>query len=118
MSRGGYDGDAARRRRPSRIGDLLPEAARELGLEAELRLARATATWDALVAERVPPAAGMCRLVRLEPGRLVVEADEPIVASELRLRALELLAAFASAPGGMPATELRIVSVGGRAERR
>ena len=73
------------------------------GLERELRLARATATWDALVAERVPPAVGACRLVALEPGRLVVEADEPIVASELRLRALELLAAFASAPGGAPA---------------
>ena len=98
-----------RRRRPSRIGDLLPDAARELGLEAELRLARATATWEALVAERVPPAVGACRLVRLEPGRLVVEADEPIVASELRLRALELLAAFAGAPGGAAATELRIL---------
>jgi predicted nucleic acid-binding Zn ribbon protein len=106
--------DPGRRRRPRRIGDLLPEAARELGLERELRLARATATWDALVAERVPPAAGSCRLLALEPGRLVVEADEPIVASELRLRALELLGAFAAAPGGMAADELRIVVAGAR----
>ena len=105
--------DPQRRRRPDRIGDLLPEAARQLGLEAELRLARATATWDALIAERVPPAVGACRLVRLEPGRITVEADEPIVASELRLRASELLAAFAGAPGGGPARELRIVSPGG-----
>ena len=106
--------DPRRRRRPRRIGELLPEAARELGLERELRLARATTTWDALVAERVPPAVGSCRLVAVEDARLVVEADEPIVASELRLRAMELLAAFSAAPGGSLATELRIVVAGGR----
>jgi len=101
--------DAERRRRPDRIGDLLPEAARGLGLEDELRLARAITTWDAIVAERVPPAVGACRLVRLEPDALVVAADEPIVAAELRMRASELLAAFATAPGGMPARFLRLV---------
>ena len=50
----------------SRVGDLMPEAARALGLEDELRLARAIATFEALVAERVPAAAGACRVVRLE----------------------------------------------------
>ena len=108
------DDDPRRRRRPQRIGDLLPVAARELGLERELQLARASATWDALIAERVPPAVGACRLVALEPGRLVVQADEPIVASELRLRALELLTAFAGAPGGTRAAELRITIAGRR----
>jgi predicted nucleic acid-binding Zn ribbon protein len=103
------DPDAAvRRRRPSRVGDLLPEAARQLGLEDELRLARATATWDAIVAERVPPAVGACRLERLEPDALVVVVDESIVAAELRMRALELLGAFAAAPGGWKARELRL----------
>jgi predicted nucleic acid-binding Zn ribbon protein len=97
-----------RRRRPDRIGDLLPEAARRLGLEKELRLARAIATWDALVAERVPPAAGACRLVRLEPDTLVVAVEEPIVAAELRMRALELIEAFAAAPGGARVRYLRI----------
>jgi predicted nucleic acid-binding Zn ribbon protein len=99
----------ARRRRPDRLGDLLPEAARQLGLERELRLARAIATWDALIAERVPPAVGACRLVRLEPDAIVVAADEPIVAAELRMRAIELLAAFTSAPGGAPVRQLRLV---------
>ncbi len=111
------DGDArARRRRPDRIGDLLPATARRFGLEDELRLARAIATWDALVAERVPPAVGACRLVALEPDTVVVEADEPIVAAELRMRAMELLAAFASAPGGTAARFLRLTggSSGGR----
>jgi predicted nucleic acid-binding Zn ribbon protein len=97
-----------RRRHPDRVGDLLPETARRLGLEAELRLARAIVTWEAIVAERVPPAAGACRLVRLEPDAIVVAVDEPIVAAELRMRALELLAAFAAAPGGARARYLRL----------
>ena len=80
------------------------------GLEDELRLARAITTWDALVAERVPPAAGACRLVRLEPDAIVVDAEEPIVAAELRMRASELLDAFAAAPGGRRARFLRLVS--------
>ncbi len=106
-----------RRRRPDRLGDLLPEAARQLGLEDELRLARAMAAWDALVAERVPPAAGACRLVRLDPDALVVAADEPIVAAELRMRALELLEGFAEAPGGARVRFLRLVGDGGRDPR-
>ena len=90
----------ARRRPMRRIGDLIPDAARALGLEDELRLARAIATFEALVAERVPAAAGACRVVRLEGFAIDVEADAPIVAQELRLRSSELLAAFAAAPGG------------------
>ncbi len=91
-----------------RIGDLLPEAARGLGLEAELRLARATSTWDALVAEHAPAATGSCRLIGIEAEALLVEADQPIVAQELRLRSTELLAAFRAAPGGFPAHGLRV----------
>jgi hypothetical protein len=91
-----------------RIGDLLPAAARELGLEAELRLARAGSTWDALVAERVPAATGACRLVAIEDDALLVEADQPIVGQELRLRSGELLGAFRTAPGGFSATGLRV----------
>ena len=92
-----------------RIGDLLPDAARGLGLEDELRLSRAMATFEQLVAERVPAAAGACRVIRIEAFNLVVEADAPIVAQELRLRAPELLAAFAATPAGSGARELRIV---------
>jgi hypothetical protein len=91
-----------------RIGDLLPAAARELGLEDALRLGRATSTWDALVAERVPAATGACRLIGFEDGALLVEADHPIVGQELRLRTTELLAAFRTAPGGFPASGLRV----------
>ncbi len=97
------------RRRPmTRIGDLLPDAARGLGLEDELRLSRAMATFEAIVAERVPAAAGGCRVLRLDGFDLVVEADAPIVAQELRLRASELLTAFAASPAGTGARELRI----------
>ena len=97
------------RRRPmTRIGDLLPDAARGLGLEDELRLSRAIQTFEAIVAERVPAAAGACRVVRLEGFTLDVEADAPIVAQELRLRSGELLSAFAASPGGVGARELRV----------
>ncbi len=98
-----------RPRRPmERIGDLLPGAARRLGLDEELRLGRAMATWEAVVAELVPAAAGACRLVRVEQAVLVVEADHPIVAQELRLHAPDLLVAFGAAPGGRPAGQLRV----------
>ena len=91
-----------------RVGDLIGETARRLGLEDELRLARAVATWEAIVGERVPAAAGASRLIRVEGPGLVVEADEPIVAQELRLRTAELLGAFRAAPGGTEATGLRV----------
>jgi len=99
---------SGRRRPMSRIGELIPEAARRLGLEDELRSARAMTTFAAIVEERAPAASGSCRLVRLDGFSLLVEADEPIVAQELRLRSAELLAAFGAAPGGLRATELRV----------
>src|SRR5207247_9815383 len=109
----GRRGEGARsgRRRPMiRIGDLLPDAARGLGLEDELRLSRAMTTFEQLVAERVPVAAGACRVVRLDGPAIVVEADAPIVAQELRLRGPELLAALVASPaGGTGAREVRIV---------
>jgi predicted nucleic acid-binding Zn ribbon protein len=91
-----------------RIGDLLPETARRLGLEDELRLVRAAGIWAAIVAERVPAATGATRLQRVERGVLLVEADSPIVAQELRLRGPELLGAFRAAPGGLLADELAV----------
>ena len=97
------------RKRPMRrIGDLIPDAARALGLEEELRLARAIATFEAVVAERVPAAAGACRVLRLEGFAIDVEADAPIVAQEIRLRSGELLTAFAATPGGIGVRELRV----------
>jgi hypothetical protein len=102
--------DEPRRRRPmTRIGDLLPAAARDLGLEEELRRGRLAATFDAVVAERVPAAHGACRAVGLVGDVLQVEADAPIVAQELRLRATELVEAMRRAPGaGGPLTGLRV----------
>ena len=97
-----------RRRRMTRIGDLMPSAARALGLEDELRLSRAIGTFEALVAERVPAAAGACRVIGIEGFALDVEVDAPIVAQELRLRAPELLAAFAATPGGTGIREVRV----------
>jgi hypothetical protein len=93
-----------------RLGDLLPDAARGLGLEDELRLSRAMATFEQLVAERVPAAAGACRVIRIEGFAIIVEADAPIVAQELRLRGPELLEAFSGTPAGSGARELRVIA--------
>ena len=107
---------ARRRRRPmSRIGDLIPSAAARLGLADELRRARAVATFDAIVAERAPAAHGACRAVRVEAEVLMVEADAPIVAQELRLHARQLVEAFRNAPAGAPVTELRVTVRGHQA---
>jgi hypothetical protein len=92
----------------SRIGDLVPEAARRLGLADELRRARAAATFDAIVAERAPAAHGACRALRVDGSVLMVEADAPIVAQELRLHASALAQAFRTAPAGAAITELRV----------
>jgi hypothetical protein len=92
----------------SRIGDMIPSAAAHLGLADELRRARAVATFDAIVAELAPAAHGACRALRIDGTTLVVEADAPIVAQELRLRALALRDAFRVAPAGATIEELRV----------
>ena len=108
--------DLADERRPGgrvrspmqRIGELIPAAARHLGLEEELRTARARTTWDAIVGERVPAASGESRLVGIDGSDLLVEADTPIVGQELRMRSGDLLAAFRGSPGGFQAAALRV----------
>ena len=98
------------RRRPMRrVGDLLPDMASALGLEEQLRLSRAMASWERLVEELAPAAAGATQLLAIQPTALVVSASMPIVAQELRLRAGELLGAFERAPGGSHLLELRVV---------
>jgi hypothetical protein len=91
-----------------RIGDLIPDAAGRLGLADELRRARSVATFDAIVAELAPAAHGACRAVRVDGPALVVEADAPIVAQEIRLRSRSLLSAFARTPPGEGVTEIRV----------
>jgi predicted nucleic acid-binding Zn ribbon protein len=92
-----------------RLADLLPRTARQFGLEDQLEQARAAAAWLEIVAERVPAAAGSCRLVDLRQGVATVETDEPIVAQEVRLRSPELLAAL-RATTRAPVRQLRITT--------
>jgi hypothetical protein len=108
------DEERPRRRAPMRrIGELIPDAAERLGLGDELRRARAVGTFDRLVGELAPAAHGACRALRVEGTTLVVEADAPIVAQEIRINAGALVAAFRSAPAGAPVDALR-VTVRGR----
>lgn len=92
----------------SRIGDLMPQAAAHLGLEAELRKARFLSTFDAIVAELAPAAHGACRALRVDGETLVVEADAPIVGQELMLQGEQLAAAFRRAPGGAQVRQVRV----------
>jgi hypothetical protein len=91
-----------------RIGELIPSAASRLGLADELRRARAISTFDAIIAEHAPAAHGACRATRIDGPALLVEADAPIVAQELRIRSAALLEAFRSSPAGAAITEIRV----------
>jgi Dna[CI] antecedent DciA-like protein len=97
-------------RRPmKRIGDMLPDVAASLGIDAELKMARQMAAWERLVSERVPAATGQSRLLAIQPPVLVVSAADPRIGLELRLRQAELLSAFAQVPEGVRLLELRVV---------
>lgn len=106
------DGDPespARRRSMQRLSELLPGMARRYGLEEELDQARLAAAWQQIVAQRVPAAAGSCRLVGLEMGVATIETDEAITAQEIRLRSPELLAALRGATR-VPVQQLRLTT--------
>jgi len=92
----------------SRIGDLMPQAAAHLGLADELRRARMIATFDTIVAELAPAAHGACRAIRVDGDTLVVQADAPIVAQELLLRADSLATAFRNAPAGVDVDRVHV----------
>jgi len=101
--------DANRRRRPSRVGDMLPEIAAEIGIEGQLRFARQMAAWERLVEELLPAARGASQLLAVQPPTLVASAADNLVAQELRLRQAQLLEAFGRLPDGAHLIELRVV---------
>jgi hypothetical protein len=92
-----------------RVGDMLPKVAADIGIEDELRLARQMSAWQRLVEEHLPAARGTSNLIAVEPPALVVSATDGMVAQELRLRQVALLAAFARMPEGAHLLELRVV---------
>ena len=98
-----------RRRRPSRVGDMLPGIAAEIGIEDELRFARQMAAWERLVEELLPAARGASQLLAVQPPTLVASAADGFVAQELRLRQAQLLEAFGRLPEGDHLIELRVV---------
>ena len=110
MSRNARDPrETNRRRRPSRVGDMLPSIAAEIGIEDELRLARQMAAWERLVEELLPAARGASQLLSVQPPTLVASASDNVVAQELRLRQAQLLDAFARIPDGVHLIDLRVV---------
>ena len=103
------DDPSGKSRGMERLSDLLPAAARQLGLDDQLEQARAAAVWLEIVAERIPEAAEACRLIDLRGGIATIETDEPIVAQEIRLRSLELLAALRAA-ARLPLRQIRVTT--------
>ena len=100
---------SGRKRPVHRLSDLLPGLANRLGLDEELDAARAVSSWTRIVEEQVPAAAGASHLLEVRSPALIVSADDPATAQELRLRSSELLDAFASAPGGQRLRDLQVV---------
>jgi hypothetical protein len=89
-----------RKTKPEAVGRLLPEAARALGLEEELRRGQRTTAFRALLVELAPHLAADCSLISVEHGQMIVEASTPAAAQELHLRGREIATAFATWPGG------------------
>lgn len=89
-----------RKGRPEGLAELLPEAARALGFEEELRFARTMGVFSDLLREVAPHLAPVSHLVAIERGRLIVEARNPVAAQELHLRGAGLARAFSERPGG------------------
>jgi len=109
---------ASRKRPVHRLGDLLPGIASQLGLDQELRAARALSSWTRIVEELVPAAAGATRLLEVRPPALLVSADDAPTGQELRLHSAELLDAFAGAPGGQRLRELHVIVRGAQTRDR
>ncbi|HEY5489330.1 MAG TPA: DciA family protein [Candidatus Limnocylindrales bacterium] len=97
------------KRQPTRVGDMLPRIAAEIGIEDELRLARRMVAWQRLVEELLPAARGASKLLAVQPPALIVSATDSLVAQELLLRQAELLAAFGDMADGAHLLELRVV---------
>lgn len=103
-----------RKGQPEGLAGLLPEAARALGFEEELRFARTMGVFGDLLREVAPHLATTCHLVAIERSRLIVEATNPVAAQELHLRGAEIARAFTERPGGERSIGLtvRIVTPG------
>ena len=96
------------KRQLTRVGDMLPKIAAEIGMDEQLRLARQMSAWERLVEEHLPAARGASKLLAVQPPALVVSATDGMVAQELNLRQHELLAAFARLLEAAHLLELRV----------
>jgi hypothetical protein len=92
-----------------RVSEVLPGVATQLGLDEELRAARAMAAWESVVGALVPAAAGTTRLLEVRPPELIVSARDARLGQELRLRSEELLAAFAASWEGSSIRRLHVM---------
>jgi predicted nucleic acid-binding Zn ribbon protein len=85
-----------RREAPSRVGALVPDVLRDLGLDESARALRILEGWERAVGAEV---ASHCRPIALRNGVLEAHADSSAWCQTLRLRAPELLDALAQTFG-------------------
>jgi predicted nucleic acid-binding Zn ribbon protein len=94
-----------RHREPKRVADGLDALVRRLGGPGAAQLAQLFDRWPDLVGEA---AAAHCHPVSLSRGTLVVGADEPVWATQLRLGAGDLLARVEQVVGAEVAERVEV----------
>jgi predicted nucleic acid-binding Zn ribbon protein len=80
------------KKRPQRVGALVPEVLRDLGLGESARALRIHERWAEVVG---PEVASHCRPVALRDGVLEARVDSSVWCQTLRLRTPQLLEALA-----------------------
>ncbi len=87
------------------FGDVLRRTAKSLGLEPAVRLVDAREAWESIVGSSLAKAS---RVVSFRGGVLVVSAEHPLVAQEIRMRRGEILAALGR-HAGTPPVRLQVI---------
>ena len=85
-----------RRGEPERVGDVVPQLLRDLGLDETARVLRVVERWEEAVG---PQIARHCRPTALRGDTLEASVDSSVWCQELQMRAPEILEALRRALG-------------------
>ena len=108
MSDSGWYAEGPKPRPPRRLGDVVGEVARGLGLPDPAALDSVARVWPALVGDVI---GAHSRPRSLRDGVLTIVVDSPAWATQLRYLEADLVASVA---GHAPVTSLRVVVEAGR----
>ncbi len=91
------------------IGEILPRVLRRMGVQRQVRLARAQAAFSEACGEYLR---AHVRVVAVEGSALVVACAHPAIAHQLQMEAVPLLEAVNRAAGPPPLRRMRFVTEG------